>query len=522
MRVFRLLPLVLVAASASAQDPYFPETPLSEEKAAELLSAEAIGPPATHFDGSARSPGAALDVERLAEGRSFGADAERLAASDALRRWGHLMLRAMRTGAVSARQADFLAEHVGLATPPSVLFSFATSDVGDLPELNAYQRTHFTEAAVVLDCQPIGCFGLIVGTASETRLEPFPRRGEPGGVIRVPGLLLSEDAEYTLYAVRPGVEVAAYPLPGTGRFDVEVPLPEEPGAYRVAVHSAREGRLPRRPFAFTLYSGVEPPTMYSPAPDLVVDGTGVEAIEEAVVAAINAGRTAHGLEALVPVGEPETLRNLLQDGPDEEGAYLEHLQRGLSRDPARELPHGVWKDAVLVGRDAADVAEVMLEHPAMRLLTMDPSARSIVLGVQSSDVPVPGLSVVFQVIQQAPSPEVHAERLRQLIAARWGADPLGAPQARATLDELASKVARGEVEADVASRVAAEAVQTHVGEQYGVGAILVPPGEVLGEGDLPAFEPSKHLAVGRALGDLGKGDGIYRTVLLVLAADEAD
>ena len=56
-----------------------------------------------------------------------------------------------------------------------------------------------------------------------------------------------------------GAEVRVIPLGTTGRFDLDVPLPDVPGAYRVVIDRYEERAFPKDAFFFTFYVGIDPP-----------------------------------------------------------------------------------------------------------------------------------------------------------------------------------------------------------------------------------------------------------------------
>ena len=122
---------------------------------------------------------------------------------------------------------------------------------------------------------------------------------EPGSAVRIPGTVLDGDATYSLMVTTDTAEVQHYPLEGEGAFDLEFPLPEAPGRYRVTMGRYEKGRLPREPVLLhpVRRGGSAPTTAVVPE-----FGSDVELppadLEGRLLELLNAEREHHGLPPL--------------------------------------------------------------------------------------------------------------------------------------------------------------------------------------------------------------------------------
>ncbi len=547
LRTLPLLALLLAPSTAlgaeteeeepSEFDLAFPDLLLAPEAAAALLNEEALGPPAERYDQTTRTPQAASELERELEALVLGGDAERLAASDALRRYGRLALQLRRAGEVHDIHSWFLAEHVGLANPPHELGWFMTGagQAGEMVELvggltaDAVKDDDLRALAITLERHESEDYwlGLITASYGTVAFEPFPRRHEPGSVAILPGATLASKETYALHVSYPQAEVRSFPLQGEGAFDIEVPLPEEPGVYRVCMGRHVKRQLPESPFFFSLYVGVEPPSAFV-MPDVAIHASNstVDQLEEDFVDAINRERARFDQAPLALVGSRQASRELVAQLPERDRARWRYLNKALARDPLPELPHGVWQAAFSSGYGARDAAWMSLEHPISRRTLLDPAYTMITLGAKAFDAGQ-GYSILSISMEPPDDPEQARDEVFAAISQQWagrGGEPLEAPQLQAALDAIAGRVAGGETSAKKAFKEVKKlcAKREIVGGAVSMMLYRTPAGQLP---DTSAFQvPSEayFLAVGQGSGDLGEDRGVTYTALLVVAASEAE
>jgi hypothetical protein len=520
---------VLLAAAASGQDSmedWFPTAPLTPAVLQERLTDEVLGPTATTYDHTKRTATLQDPVARRLEREALGERADALEAPDALRCYAKAALRLMRAGPLESYHQWILAEHCGLAQAPYVIGEFyANHEPGLTQSVNSLLKAldpDIRAVAVAVESADDGLtVGLIFGLFGTIAFEPFARVTEPGAVVRIPGTVLEAGGDYVLYVSTDGPEVREYPLEGQGAFDIEFPLPEVPGPYRVAMSRHEEGSLPDDPFFFTLYAGVDPPEVAVPDFGSDLDAP-AEAVEAKVVEAINEDRLRHGLEPLAVAGSPSLMRSLLADMPTTERAAWRYLRREMSRDPLPGESHGLWVPGISTNsRSAAAASWMLLEHPAFRRATLSPTMDRLVLGVHQLD---DGLRVALVTVEPPPDAASASEAAREQLTSRWPSGaPQPAPRLEAALNDLAARVASGELKQKKLSGELKKLTKKGLvrGGMQSV-AYFVPPGEVVDTSDIALADWAKHLAIGGATGDLGTGDGISYAVTLVLAAQNAD
>jgi hypothetical protein len=369
--------------------------------------------------------------------------------------------------------------------------------------------------------------GLTHGTfwtlRGEIDFESFPRTMAAGERVSIPGLSLSKKKQYGLWVSFGGTEVKEFPIHGAdGRFDIEVPLPDEPGVYRVAMSSRKKRRMPDSPFFFSLYVGVDPPTSYT-SPLAGTDDLAVplEDFESDVVDSINAARVAAGLEPLTPIEVRPAMRAIVSDAPKMEFARYRYYSRRLNDDPLPGEPHGLWHPTFANGRLASDAAWLALEHPISRSALLDPKVVSVAFGAADRGDIRSILLVPMEAVPDALSARDQA--FADLSSRMSSKGAKEAPKLEAELSAVAAKIASGKMPFKkffTPVRKLAKEGSLISGAVNGT-ALAVPPGQT---GDVSDFEipaGSRYLAVGSAVGDLGKKGGVQYTVLLVVVAKKA-
>ncbi len=509
-------------------DEVFPSEALLPAQAEALLTAEQIGPPATVYDARTRS-GAGDPLTAAVEQELFGKDYDRLVAPDALRRFGGIMDQLMRSGRPMALQQMFVAEHVGLADVPTEAGRFMTGK-DDPAEIAAFVSALIKDdlkdpsvRAIALhidrDEERRTTTGTLWMLQGEVEFEPFPRRWEVGQRASIPGLPLSKASSYQLWVSFGGVEVRDFPIVGAdGRFDIDVPLPAEPGVYRVAMAAQKKRRMPDSPFFFSLYVGVDPPTAFDAPFDVQDDmDVSLEQFEDDVAARINATRQEAGLPALTLVDARERMRSIVAGAPRKDLARFRYFSRHLSVDPLPGEVHGLWHPTFAGGRMAADAAWVSLENPISRATLLSPDLVGLAMGgdLESGTILLVGL-------EATPDAGSAADLARDALSQRVAGGLKRATGLEAELDAVAGRIASGKMPF---RGYFGPIKKLHkqgklLGGGLGSTALVVPPGDTP---DLSAFNlPSgaKVMAVGNAVGDLGRGDGVQYTVLVIVVATE--
>lgn len=532
MRALWLLLLALCmlpVAHAEIPPELLPPGLLTPEQAASALSAEAIGPPARMYDHVTKTAEAATDAERAVEALVLGKRAEELAAPDSLRRYGRLSLNVRRSGALHPIHAWFLAEHAGLALPPTVQGWFvlgprdpatAAEQVSNLLS-TALKDDELRAVAVTLVDLPDkdAWLGQVTTLEGAARFEPFPRIFAPGAVARIPGTTLEAGQSHSLYVGRMDVvETEEYPLTAKGDFDVEFPLPTSADTVRVAMSRSGRRGAPENTFFFSLYVGQDPPASFGMLDLRLPEGErSVEQEEAAFLETVNETRTHFGLGTLSRIGDGESTRELAKQAPEAPPAFHRYYKQIADMDPMPGVPHGSWSVGWCDGLGGRDAAWLCLQHPSMRAALLDSAPSGLVMGAVNRKNH--GLGVLAYMV----GPEVDVEEARASFRARLaeagGIDLLPAPHLQAKLDEIAAQVAEGTLSMKRGMKQA-QALGKPGGDiqgRYLVGVQVTSPDHPPQiEGYTPRADMS-HAAIGLAAGTLGKEGPSYLVYVICLA-----
>lgn len=508
--------ILLRAALAAGLDDHFPPTPLSPADVEAM--AASFGAPARSFDPVGVSPSAATPEEAAAEALLRG---DRRVAPDSLRRWGRIMLTLSEKGKVPPAVAWFVAEHVGLPTMPLTLSYFVASpDPEVIRDLVAEYAADAEVQCLAVVLAPIpgsrSMRGLVVGMAGDTEFEAFPRVWMPGDVASVPGTRLRRKENYALYVTGPGAEVKTYAIPGTeGRFDIDIPLPTEPGAYRVAMNAQKRRGFPDSSFFFTLYVGQEPP----PLP--VFDGAKGSGD---LLARLNVERERYGLPRLEAVGRPETIQALLSSMPPTELGQWRAFRAFSKTDPAPDVPHGSWDGVSTTQADLDHAAWTISNHPVSRQALLDPAARYALLGQgQINGAPV-HLGILMH---PAASAEEVDRRVEAMFRERFATAPTRGRELEALMLPIAEKVAAGTLSLEAAlARVKKEVrAAMKAGRIRGSAGMAGWSWPIDGEwslGQLTVPPDAAGLALAATTGAQGGKDGVRYAVVLSVVAGGID
>jgi len=530
-----LLLLILPASLAALEmDDIFPSEMLGPDRAEALLTADRIGPPATMFDAQTTTEAVAGDQILAIEEAAFGKRAEGLAAPDSLRRYGQTMMDLYLEGQPSVATELFVADHVGLPHVPSPVFLFATSG----PELDDDKVAAMVRKGVGADTADGARYALTLRLLPEEslwagvvwqfevqpELDPFPRSVTPGKVVWLPGRLADDKTDYVLAMTQPGTEVVEVPIKvEDGRFKLELPMPTEPGVYRVAVASQKKNRMPDSPFFFSVHVGTDLPTAYrspfgtptDPATLTLADW------EDMVVDGINALRGSHGLDAITRRPQAtDRMREILGAAPKRDDARWRYYRRVLLKDPLPDEQHGLWQVAFPAGVFPEEALWLASEHPISRSTLLDPTIRTVAAGAAPEE-PV-GHEVLLVAMEEAPDAASASDIVFAAMQAKAPRTLEVPATLEAELDALAADVASGKTSFRAAMGPIKKLARKKIFRgDYRIYTLAVPPGEApeLDEFEQPSFV--KYLAIGDAVGDLGRGDGLQWTVLVVVMAQYA-
>lgn len=515
---------LLASASASDITEFFPDNPVDLAEVQKTLTPERLGPVARTYDASTAT--AEVDRDRRVLALAKEVEVADLRVSRALSRYADVALALYQQGVPDRAHEWFVAEHVGLAQAPRNVGTFVAGTEDGAAEMTAALISGIEDGLPVAVAtrdvdEGRGMAGIVVALDDPLTFDPFPRVVEPGATVRIPGTLLDARQSYALAVQGEGTKVERYPIEGEGTFDLEFEMPRTPGIYRVAMTAYEKDRMPEQPFFFSMYVGTEPPDGLV-LPDFGSDrDLAPRDFERDVWKAVNEGRKRYGLRPLRMVGDPETMRTLLAELPDNERAAVRYLSKALERDPLPTEPHGIWRSCFRGGHhSAAATAWAWLSHPWSREILLNPDFDRIILGSMRRST---YWQSVFVSIEPAGSASLRDEAHAQL-AKRWPADepPKKAPKLQAMLDAVAKKVATGklkqkkvgkEIEAIFASDVVSGGASSYF--------TIVPPGKKLDTGSMNLMPSAKYLGVGYASGDLGEGRGFTYSVLAMIAAGEA-
>jgi hypothetical protein len=509
-----------MVAALAGQIEIFPEKVLGPEELEALLVPSLIGPPSQRYDQSSHTGAGAsaleLEVEKALR-VSWDRD-----VPDGLRCWADQFNRARRAGALSKHAEAFLAEHCGLVTPPWAATLFFT-DSGEAR--HSAQMLRDTVAAlqggeelgpwavsVIFDERTLVYHGVLATMEAPVAFEPFARASAPGGMLHVPGVVLSKRRAYELFVTRPGTRVDSWRLEAGDDFDVEIPLPAEPGVWHVAVAEYQKNRFADSPFYFSLYAGAPLPTTYHalrPAPSPV----GLTA-EEAVVFQVNQVRAGFGLPPFVLAGDPARIREALASLPANEPAAVRVLRKVFSEDPLPGEAHGRWSGGMAAGAVCSESGLLLVENPVTRLDLLSDRGGSFVSGAWLEGG---RCRVLAMVVDEAADGGGVREEARAALWEVWpGTKPVPAPKLEAALDLVAADLASGALKPGRSSKPVMQRLDAlGIPGSWTVQVVYVAPDSTP---DVSGFAPPSgggHLAIGRASGDLG-GQPVTYTVLLLV------
>jgi hypothetical protein len=511
-----MLALWMSLAHAGGLDDQFPQAPVAEADMI-ALTAKIAGSPATVYDAVTATPDAATPLEHDVEARL----AKKLRpAPDTLRRYGHAMLTLSAKGPVPDNVRWFLAEHVGLPTVPIEIGRFVSGNDAegmakmlkdldlDIPDLRTI--------AVVTEPITGGVRGVVVGLVDVADFEPFPRVWSVGDVAGVPGTLLDRGNAYALYVATGEATVQKYDIKDTeGRFNIDVPLPATPGAYRVAMAS-RSKRNFGETFFFTLYVDTPPPT----APMAIPDPPNVGDPDDAFLAELNAERTKYGLVPLERRGDRERLRTYLDKLPVSEVGQLRAWRAFSRTDPVPDVPHGTWEGVGATSSTIAEAGWMATQHPIDRASLLDPDARYVLEASTAR-----GGERKFTAILLHPTAGIDDVRARALDAMtqRMGSKPATGEVVPRQLDAIAAKVAAGETSLNAAMKQVDHLV--HAGQKSGdiggavtMTAFTLPPGKPWDLSAVNLPPGARSVAIGAATGTMGRKDGLSFDIVLIVIA----
>jgi hypothetical protein len=332
---------------------------------------------------------------------------------------------------------------------------------------------------------------------------------------------VSRKNRYSVWVGFGGTEVREFPIEGAeGRFDIEVPLPEEPGVYRVAMSVQKKRRMPDNPFFFSLYVGVDPPTSFTSPLEIQDDVPGPLADwEDEVVARINQARASHGLGELELI-QRDVLREIVAGAPEKELARFRYYTRKLAEDPLPERPHGLWHPSFGGGVLPADAAWIALEHPISRASLLDADLALLAYGAAQ----VGGERHILLVpMEPTPDAASASEVVRAELSGRVAGGLKKAPLLEAELDNIAAKIASGRMPFNRYFAPIKQLVKktSLLGGAINANALGLPPGGPANLADFELPSGARYLAIGDAVGDLGRGDGIQYTVLVIVVSTKA-
>jgi hypothetical protein len=482
-----------------------------------LSRAADLGPPATTY--GARDPVAPTALEATVEALALGTHAARLAPSGPLRTYARGLLSVPPEQAPDVQTRWFLAEHAGLHALPSATRTF-TFHGQDAAEMAAFVRTataewledpRVREVAIAVGDLVGGDRRVTVAFDDRSvRLAPFPRRYEPGAVAQIRGENQAEGELDALYMNWVGAEVKVIPLGATGRFDLDVPLPDVPGAYRVVIGRYEERAFPEDAFFFTFYVGIDPPRSVEEA---VAMGPPVAGD---LLTATNAERARYGLARLEGVPNARTIDRVIEKIPDGEAAAWRYLRRKLSlQDPVPELPHGWWSSGLAAAGTREAVAWSALQNPMSRLGLLRPTARHLAIGESDS---LTLFSVLDPVLDSVPV----RDAARRTLAARFAEPPriLGAMEAE--LDAIAQGLADDKLSEEAVHAklkgICAERRLVGPGHSWVVFGTSTHPPDLT---HVTISPDARVLAIGQGTGLVHKKALTPQTVLLIVVAKDA-
>jgi hypothetical protein len=482
-----------------------------------LSRAAELGPPATTY--GARDPVPPTTLEATVHALALGGDAARLTPTGSLRTYARSLLSLPADHEPDLQTRWFLAEHAGLHALPGMTHTITFHGQG-APEMAAYIHTAIAERLKDPHVQEVAiAIGDLVGGDQRAmvtfddrsvRLAPFPRRYEPGAVAHIQGENQAEGELSALYMNWVGAEVKVIPLGTTGSFDLHVPLPDVPGAYRVVLDRYEERAFPKDAFFFTFYVGIDPPRTLEEAllmgPPVAGD----------LLTATNAERARYGLTPLAGVPNAQTIDKVIEKIPDGEAAAWRYLRRKLSlEDPVPEIPHGRWTSGIPAGRTRDAVAWSALQNPMHRLGLLRPTARYLAIGEGDS-------RTLFSVLDPVLDSVSVREEVRQALASRFAEAPRTLGALETELDAIAQGIADGKLSQDAAfAKVRAFYTERRLvgpGRSSVVFATSTHPPDLAG---ITVGPEARVLLIGQGTGLVDKKDLWPQTVLFIVVAKDA-
>ena len=482
-----------------------------------LSRAAELGPPATTY--GARDPVPLTKLEAKVEARVLGDDAARLAPSGSLRTYARSLLSVPGNRDPDVQTKWFLAEHAGLHTLPSATHWFTFHGEG-ARAMAAYIRTsiaeqvrdpHVKEVAIAVGDVVHGERRVMVAfDDGSVRLTPFPRRYEPGAVAHIQGENHAEGELQALYMNWVGAEVKVLPLGPNPSFELDVPLPDVPGAYRAVIDRYQEHAFSTGACFFTFYVGIDPPRTLEEALAMGPPADGD------LLTATNAERVRYGLTPLEAVPNAQTIDKLVDNIPDGEAAQLRYLYQNASlQDPVPEIPHGSWSSAIPAGHTREGAVWSALQNPMHRRALLRPTARYLAIGEGVG-------RMLFAVLDPVLDGVAVREEVRQELASRFAKAPRTLGALETELDAIAQGIADGTLSADEAfAKVRALYTMRRLvgpGHQWLIFATSEHPPDLASI----RIQPGRHvLAIGQATGLVHKDALTPQTVLLIVVAKDA-
>ena len=481
-----------------------------------LSRAAELSPPATTY--GARDPVPPTKLEAKVEARVLGDDAVRLAPSGPLRTYARSLLTLPANREPDVQTRWFLAEHAGLDELPRAWHSFTFHGQG-ARAMADYIRTriaaqlkdpHVKEVAIAVGDPVRGSRRVMVAFDDRSvRVTPFPRRYEPGAVAHVQGENQAEGELLALYMNWVGAEVKVIPLVSTPRFDIDIPLPDVPGAYRAVISRDEDYAFFTDACFFTFYVGIDPPRTLEEAlamgPSVAGD----------LVTATNAERVRYGLTPLEAVPNAQTIDKVTANIPDGEAASLRYLHQNVSlQDPVPEIPHGRWTYGIAAGNTRDAIVWSALQNPMHRRTLLRPTARYLAIGQGDR-------RTLFAVLDPVLDPVAVREEVRKELASRFAKAPRTLGALEAELDAIAQGIAGGELSHDAAfAKVHALYSKRRLVGPGRTHLVFASSGHPPDLASIRIGSGARVLVIGQATGLVRKDALTPQTVLLIVVAKD--
>ena len=418
-----------------------------------------------------------------------------------------------------------LSEHCGLWAPPPNVFAFTAPDLAaarrKLEEAPVEERQRPCALGAVT--HPNGAVSVAIATPPlGVELDPLPRRGAAQTTAKLTGRAVGGEGALWLYSMSGDRDVVAQPLvagPG-GRFEADVVFPplDAKSSYEIV---RAEGPFLRSLGVVHLQSG--PLAEGYPAPPMPLANAGRDALDSALLGAVNVQRKAVGRSPLSP----------LAPGPAVLDPWLETVARGTATTgPGGLVDERGWPfvrlryafaAGVTVGEAMAALGETPLGHAAL----LRPEDTAMAFGLRPFGGQ-PGHDVVVVALERFQAPEPADVRNAVLAAANGrrklpGLNALAAsPALDAVAQQLAEDTLAGHVVWDHLIHAAGAALMKRevAVSAFGAGGF----GQARLDAGVVAEDPSilhkemRTLGVGVAAGPMA-GQGQPQIVVVYLTSD---